>query len=108
MTKNQSIQSNCLFTHGEDGNGRRFTIAAQIKESKEVRIGVSICSFQENFCKRKGRGIAINRANGRPTAIVDISDLETKEEVRKSAYEKMFEIKESMQEDAKKLWMRNQ
>lgn len=105
MKKN--VDKNFIFTHGQDANNRRFTLATKVEDNR-FTIGVSVCSMQDNFCRKIGRNIAKTRAVGRPIETVDISKVTLSEKQRRDlAIKTMFEIKADLEADATKTWERN-
>jgi len=60
---------NIYLNHSKfDQKGRRVTIAVQVK-ADELRFGLSTCSTKDQFSKKKGRQIAIGRAQKKPDYI---------------------------------------
>lgn len=54
------MKTNELFFHGRTTDGRRFTICGLIKRGR-IRVSASLCSFNDNFCRKIGREIAKGR-----------------------------------------------
>lgn len=55
-----------IFYHGKTQEGLRFTIAGSFSESlikTSLRLGISICSEKDNFCKKTGRIRSEGRMN---------------------------------------------
>ena len=80
-----------FFYSDENEQGFRAAVAGVIGESGNAKIGVAICSPNDHFNRKVGRGIAKNRALGRkPFTTAVLSGKDMKEEKR-NLYEKMVE-----------------
>lgn len=55
----------------------RVTVAGIVKDNT-LRLGISRCSIKDNFSKKHGRFVAQERAEKRPSRIVEIPDKATK------------------------------
>lgn len=97
---------NFLFTHGKDKADRRFTIAAKVEDTRAT-FGVSVCSNQDNFCRKIGRNIAKQRAVGRPATELIIAENLDEKKKREMVFAEMFQLKDSLTEDATQAWIRN-
>lgn len=52
--------NNLYYRRGYTSDEARFTLAAR-KEDKQMIMAASLCSYKDNFCKKKGRDIATGR-----------------------------------------------
>ena len=106
----KEVNTNFIFTHGSDKNERRFTLATKLSENG-FSVGTSVCSHSDNFCRKIGRNIAIDRASGRPFSNVLFTKDQTflnEKERRNFVIEQMFGIKKRLEIDATAAWVRNQ
>jgi hypothetical protein len=50
-----------MFYHGVTPDGYRFTIAGVYEEANRLKLGISLCTKRDHFCKKLGRKIAEGR-----------------------------------------------
>lgn len=90
--------------------GSRFTLSSVIDKVSGVgHIGLAVCSESDNFSKKKGRDISIDRAiiytnndgeikSGSPISIIEIKDIGLKNEVdiRLEVYKHLSAIRDTV------------
>lgn len=69
-----------FFFHRNQGYEKKATFAGVINsEDNQLRIGLSVCSSKDNFCKKIGRLIAEGRAGKKPVTIINLEGVSPKE-----------------------------
>jgi hypothetical protein len=79
-----------FYFYGDSENAVTRIIAAFYNDDTNYYVGFSLCSPKDNFCRAKGRTIAVGRLNKKPTWFSRVSD---RYEIVDSELERAFKDK---------------
>lgn len=73
METNDTTTQKAYYLHGgSNWSNDRFTVAAIPMGGKTVKLGLAVCSDRDNFSKKKGREIALDRAVNKPFCTMEV------------------------------------